>query len=231
MRATGAAFAAVYSGSDDGGKWLHSNRYSGYRSAALDVSGQTLEPVRIWHEPAADNDQDGPMNATATATTRYRHLDSPVGRIRLVGRDEVLTGLYLADHHRCPPPPAEWWVDEEAFEAPRQQLEEYFDGSRREFDVELDLRGSPFQVEVWTALRAIPYGVTTSYASIARAVGRPAAVRAVGAANGRNPISIIVPCHRVIGADGSLTGYGWGVDRKAWLLDHERGAQSLSGPG
>jgi methylated-DNA-[protein]-cysteine S-methyltransferase len=88
--------------------------------------------------------------------------------------------------------------------------------------VALELEGSPFQVEVWTALRAIPFGATVSYGDIARAVGRPGAVRAVGAANGRNPISIIVPCHRVIGADGTLTGYGWGVDRKAWLLAHER---------
>jgi len=102
------------------------------------------------------------------------------------------------------------------------QLDEYFAGTRQDFNVALELRGSPFQVEVWTALQAIPYGETTSYAGIAGAIGRPAAVRAVGAANGRNPISIIVPCHRVIGADGSLTGYGWGVEHKAWLLDHER---------
>jgi methylated-DNA-[protein]-cysteine S-methyltransferase len=154
---------------------------------------------------------------------RYRHVDSPVGRIRLSGRDDgVLTGLHLADHHRCPPPGMGWTCDDTAFAGVREQLEEYFAGARTDFDVPLDLEGSPFQVAVWTALRAIPYGETTSYAGIARAVGRPDAVRAVGAANGRNPISIIVPCHRVVGADGSLTGYGWGVERKAWLLQHER---------
>jgi O-6-methylguanine DNA methyltransferase len=139
-----------------------------------------------------------------------------------VGRDEVLTGLYLADHGRCPPPDARWVANAEAFKEARRQLGEYFGGDRKEFAVAMDLEGSPFQVEVWTALLAIPFGATTSYRDIALAIGRPAAVRAVGAANGRNPISIIVPCHRVIGADGSLTGYGWGVDRKAWLLAHER---------
>jgi len=166
------------------------------------------------------------MIASDTTATTFRHVESPVGRIRLVGHDRVLTGLYLADHHRCPPPQPEWTLDEDGFEEVRQQLDEYFAGSRRQFDVPVELHGSPFQVEVWTALRAIPYGETTSYAGIADAIGRPLAVRAVGAANGRNPISIIVPCHRVIGADGSLTGYGWGVERKAWLLDHERDPSS-----
>jgi methylated-DNA-[protein]-cysteine S-methyltransferase len=162
-----------------------------------------------------------------TATLTLRYVDSPLGRIRLTGHDEVLTGLHLADHDKCPPPAADWTLDETAFDKVRLQLEEYFAGTRREFDVPLELHGSPFQVEVWSALRAIPYGGTASYATIATSVGRPAAVRAVGAANGRNPISIIVPCHRVIGADGSLTGYGWGVDRKAWLLGHERGELTL----
>jgi methylated-DNA-[protein]-cysteine S-methyltransferase len=157
---------------------------------------------------------------------RYRYVDSPIGRIRLAGHHGQLSRLHLADHDRCPPAEAQWTLDPGAFDDVRQQLDEYFDGTREVFDVALDLQGSPFQVEVWTALRAIPYGQTTSYAAIAQAVGRPAAVRAVGAANGRNPISIIVPCHRVIGADGRLTGYGWGVDRKAWLLDHERYATS-----
>jgi methylated-DNA-[protein]-cysteine S-methyltransferase len=165
-------------------------------------------------------------------TMRYSHLDSPVGRIRLSGRDDgVLTGLHLADHHRCPPVGAGWVRDEAAFDEARRQLDEYFAGSRTAFDVRLELPGSPFQVEVWNALRAIPYGQTASYGEIARAIGRPPAVRAVGAANGRNPISIIVPCHRVIGAGGGLTGYGWGVERKAWLLEHERRPQSVRGPG
>jgi methylated-DNA-[protein]-cysteine S-methyltransferase len=154
---------------------------------------------------------------------RYRHLDSPLGRIRLSGQDdEGLTGLHLADHDRCPVVEAGSICDDTAFDGAAQQLQEYFSGSRTEFDVPLALRGTTFQVGVWRALQGVPYGETTSYAAIARAVGRPHAVRAVGAANGRNPISIIVPCHRVIGADGTLTGYGWGVDCKAWLLDHER---------
>jgi methylated-DNA-[protein]-cysteine S-methyltransferase len=160
--------------------------------------------------------------ATKPAVSRFRHLDSPLGRIRLVGDDRALTGLYLADHHRCPSPAPEWTADEGMFDEVAQQLDEYFGGTRREFGVTVELHGTPFQVEVWSALQAIPYGETTSYAAIAAAIGRPAAVRAVGAANGKNPVSIIVPCHRVIGADGSLTGYGWGVDRKAWLIDHER---------
>jgi methylated-DNA-[protein]-cysteine S-methyltransferase len=154
--------------------------------------------------------------------TTYRLIDSPLGRIRLIGHDDVLTGLHLADHERCPPPEPGSAADEQAFEPVRRQLDEYFAGNRKEFSVAIDLQGSPFQVEVWTALLTIPFGATASYRDIAHAVGRPAAVRAVGAANGRNPISIIVPCHRVIGADGGLTGYGWGVDRKAWLLAHER---------
>ncbi len=163
--------------------------------------------------------------------TMYRHIDSPLGHLRLVGNDEVLTGLYLADHQRCPAPSKDWSEHNEVLEPVCRQLGEYFAGERSEFDVPMRLEGTPFQVEVWGALRSIPYGTTASYADIARAVGRPSAVRAVGAANGRNPISIIVPCHRVIGADGTLTGYGWGVDRKAWLLAHERDGQSVSGPG
>ena len=170
------------------------------------------------------------MTTSTAVGASYRHVDSPLGRIRLVGRDGVLTGLYLADHGRCPPAGAHWSVDDQAFDGARQELEEYFGGARQDFSVPLDLEGSPFQVEVWTALRAIPYGETVSYADIAQAIGRPAAVRAVGAANGRNPISIIVPCHRVIGADGSLTGYGWGVDRKAWLLAHEHDRASTLFP-
>jgi methylated-DNA-[protein]-cysteine S-methyltransferase len=214
---------------------------------APDGSGQTNGlSGSVTHRVPAPH-QHGGMTSTATTTVRYRHVHSPLGRILLVGRDGVLTGLYLADHNHCPPVPPQWAFDGDGFDNVRQQLEEYFLGTRTEFDLALQLDGSRFQIEVWTALRAIPYGQTTSYAAIARAIGRPAAVRAVGAANGRNPISIIVPCHRVIGADGSLTGYGWGVERKSWLLDLERdpgarlfqalpvecppGAQSVSGPG
>jgi methylated-DNA-[protein]-cysteine S-methyltransferase len=110
------------------------------------------------------------------------------------------------------------------------QLAEYFAGERRAFDLPLAPQGSGFQVEVWRALLRIPYGETCSYGDIARVVGRPAASRAVGAANGRNPIPIIVPCHRVIGSNGSLTGYGGGLPVKRWLLDHERGWKQPSLP-
>jgi methylated-DNA-[protein]-cysteine S-methyltransferase len=182
------------------------------------------------HPKAGGRDHHDGMTTVTGIDTRYRHLDSPLGRIRLVGHHDVLTGLYLADHERCPPPERHWAADEDAFEPARQQIDEYFAGIRREFTVAVELIGSPFQVEVWTALRGIPYGQTASYLDIATAIGRPDAVRAVGAANGRNPISIIVPCHRVIGANGTLTGYGWGVDRKSWLLDHERGGPATLFP-
>ncbi|MCA9677318.1 MAG: methylated-DNA--[protein]-cysteine S-methyltransferase, partial [Myxococcales bacterium] len=109
----------------------------------------------------------------------------------------------------------------------RAQLAAYLDGARRAFDVPLAPAGTPFQLAVWDALLAIPYGATESYGALARRLGRPHAARAVGAANGQNPISIIVPCHRVIGADGSLTGYGGGLPAKRWLLAHEQGGGPL----
>ncbi|MDW7761988.1 MAG: methylated-DNA--[protein]-cysteine S-methyltransferase [Acidobacteriota bacterium] len=106
-----------------------------------------------------------------------------------------------------------------------RQLEEYFAGRRKSFDCRLDLQGTDFQKKVWRALMKVPFGKTASYGKIARAVGRPGAARAVGGANHANPVAVIVPCHRIIGADGSLTGYGAGIERKAWLLEHEqRGA-------
>ena len=111
-----------------------------------------------------------------------------------------------------------------------RQLSAYFDGSLRVFSVPLAFEGTPFQRSVWQALLTIPYGETRTYGEIARQIGNPAAVRAVGAANGRNPISIIVPCHRVIGADGSLTGYGGGVEAKRWLLGHESGRPESGRP-
>jgi methylated-DNA-[protein]-cysteine S-methyltransferase len=160
--------------------------------------------------------------ATRSLPLHYRYVPSPVGRIRLEGRGELLTGLYLADHVRCPPVDPSSEEDELSLPEAVRQLEEYFAGTRTDFDLPLELTGTRFQVAVWSALRDIPYGATASYGEIADVIGRPDAVRAVGAANGRNPISIIVPCHRVIGSDGSLTGYGWGVDRKSWLLEHER---------
>jgi methylated-DNA-[protein]-cysteine S-methyltransferase len=148
-------------------------------------------------------------------------FDSPVGIVHLVGDGGRLTGLYLdaLPHRHGPVEPDEGRLDDV-----RSQIEEYFAGRRIEFDVELRPTGTPFQLAVWEALRTVGYGETASYVEIARQIGRPTASRAVGAANGRNPISIIVPCHRVIGSTGKLVGYGWGVERKQWLLDLERRA-------
>jgi methylated-DNA-[protein]-cysteine S-methyltransferase len=156
------------------------------------------------------------------ATAVFTFVESPLGPLLLTGTGGgALTGLYLAAHERCRRPEATWVEDGAPFTEVGRQLDEYFAGERTTFDVELDLAGTPFQVEVWHALLDIPFGETISYGELARRIGRPAAVRAVGSANGRNPVSIIVPCHRVIGSNGTLTGYGWGTDNKRWLLDHE----------
>ena len=163
-------------------------------------------------------------NVTLPPERRYTHVDTPIGPLLLVGQPGVLTGVYVAGHGRCPGPAPQWKEDGAALAEAAQQLSEYFEGTRTEFDLDLELDGTPFQVEVWSALQKIPYGETISYRELAEWVGRPAASRAVGGANGRNPASIVVPCHRVIAADGSLGGYGWGTDRKTWLLRHE-GAQ------
>jgi O-6-methylguanine DNA methyltransferase len=163
------------------------------------------------------------LAADPAAPTWYDIVDSPVGRILLTGDERALGGLYLLDagEHSASVRP-EWTRRPGGFAAVAEQLAEYFAGSRREFDVPLAPRGTPFQLAVWEKLTKIPYGSTTSYGGVAAALGKsPVASRAVGLANGRNPVSIIIPCHRVIGADGSMTGYGWGVDRKEWLLRHE----------
>lgn len=167
------------------------------------------------------------MTSPSTATT-HTHVDSPIGRILLVGSDAGLAGLYVADHDRAPLPDAAWRADIAPFRAVETQLGEYFAGERTDFDVDLDLAGTAFQRRVWAALCEIPYGETISYGELARRIDQPTAARAVGLANGQNPVSIIVPCHRVVAADGSLGGYGWGTQRKSWLLDHERGQPSLT---
>ena len=150
-------------------------------------------------------------------------IDSPVGSLDLFAdRDGALTHLLFRGEKRFPPLNLDLRTDPAPFAEVISQLEDYFAGTRKDFDVLSAPRGSSFQREVWMALRDIPYGETWTYAKQAVAIGRPSAARAVGAANGRNPIGIVVPCHRVIGADGSLTGYGGGIDRKRWLLLHER---------
>lgn len=151
----------------------------------------------------------------------YTHLDSPLGPLLAVRDDTALTGLYLPTSRHPVTPRASWARDDAAFTDARDQLAAYFAGDRQDFDLVLNPVGTGFERAVWAALREIPYGETTSYGAIAAALGHPDAARAVGRANGRNPISIIVPCHRVIGADGSLTGYGGGLPAKRWLLSHE----------
>jgi len=147
--------------------------------------------------------------------------ESPVGALTLMSNGEALTAI-LFEKPRYPLPEQPRGEDK-IIAAARRQLDQYFDGKLKAFDLSLAPQGTAFQQSVWQALLAIPYGVTRSYGEQAKAIGNPAAVRAVGLANGRNPISIIIPCHRVIGANGSLTGYGGGMERKQWLLDLEQG--------
>jgi methylated-DNA-[protein]-cysteine S-methyltransferase len=154
----------------------------------------------------------------------YTQTPSPVGSLLLMANAQGLCGLHMEHSARGPGPiQPDWAHDHKRFEPVIRQLDEYFSGRRKSFDVStLALRGTPFQQSVWHALMTIPYGQTISYGELARRIDNPKAVRAVGLANGRNPVSIIVPCHRVIGADGSLTGYGGGLPRKQFLLALER---------
>jgi methylated-DNA-[protein]-cysteine S-methyltransferase len=146
-------------------------------------------------------------------------VESPIGDLLLLGDGDSLVGLYTAEHVRRPDPLGD--RSERGLEQAREELAEYFTAGRREFGIPLAARGTEFQRQVWSALAAIGYGQTASYRDIANRIGNPKAVRAVGMANGRNPISIIVPCHRVVGATGDLTGYAGGLAAKRWLLDHE----------
>jgi methylated-DNA-[protein]-cysteine S-methyltransferase len=146
-------------------------------------------------------------------------IESPVGPLTLEADDEGLARIEFGVEDSGPPLSGQ--PRAAVLHVTARQLAEFFDGQRKTFDVKLALRGTPFQLEVWRELLRIPYGETRSYAQIAKAIGRSAAVRAVGAANGANPIPIIVPCHRVIGSNGSLTGFGGGIDVKRWLLDFE----------
>jgi methylated-DNA-[protein]-cysteine S-methyltransferase len=148
----------------------------------------------------------------------YCHFETPIGELLLAGNTDALSmiGFPKGSMRRDPEP--DWIYNEEPFQKVCTQLTEYFAGERKDFDLPLSLSGTEFQVSVLEALQQIPYGETTSYGAIAKQIGRPKAVRAVGAANGRNPIPIIVPCHRVIGSSGDLTGFGGGLDTKAELL-------------
>ena len=148
----------------------------------------------------------------------YCYVDTPIGELLLAGEDDALSmiGFPKGSMRRDPEP--DWIYNEKPLANARKQLDEYFKGARKDFDLPLKLGGTEFQVSVLKALQNIPYGETVSYGEIAKRIGRPKAVRAVGAANGRNPIPIVVPCHRVIGSGGDLTGFGGGLDTKEALL-------------
>jgi methylated-DNA-[protein]-cysteine S-methyltransferase len=157
-----------------------------------------------------------------------RNYDSPVGGLILVGSNGGLRQILWSERGD---PPGASGRSCGALEETARQLEAYFAGDRRRFEVPLDLVGTPFQVLAWRALADVPFGTTVSYGEQARRLGRPAAARAVGAANGRNPVPIVLPCHRLVGADRSLIGFGGGLDRKAWLLEHEARVASAEAAG
>jgi methylated-DNA-[protein]-cysteine S-methyltransferase len=159
---------------------------------------------------------------TTTQTTIYWTVETPVGELLLAGDGEHLQRLHMQSGNRPATVEPGWERAEQPFAEMCEQLDQYFAGERREFDLPLAPRGSDFQRRVWAALEEIPYGETRTYGEIADSIGRPSASRAVGAANGANPISIVIPCHRVIGSSGALTGYAGGVERKRRLLELER---------
>lgn len=157
-------------------------------------------------------------------TVTHTVVESPLGPLTLRADDGVLSGLFMTEHRHGPAADALGDRVDDGLPAAREQLAAYFAGELTAFDLDLHVHGTPFQQRVWAALREIPYGATVTYGELAATIGQPTAVRAVGLANGRNPVSIVVPCHRVVGASGSLTGYGGGVERKRALLDLESGA-------
>ena len=155
---------------------------------------------------------------------RFSEISSPIGQLTLVASPRGLMAIYMEQHTK-PAGDRTQWIEDPTHPIlieTKEQLDSYFARTRREFELPLDLIGTPFQKSAWQALLKIPYGETRSYADQAILCGNPKAVRAIGTANGRNPISIIVPCHRVIGKDGSLTGYGGGIDRKRFLLESQK---------
>ena len=160
---------------------------------------------------------------TESTQVYFSICSSPVGELLLTGSEGKLTRLSMAlqQGKPAPSPDPAWRRDDAALRLVRNQLEAFFAGELFTFNLPLKFNGTPFQQQVWQGLLTIPFGTTISYAELAARIGRPGASRAVGAANGKNPIGIIVPCHRVIGANGTLTGYGGGLDRKEWLITHE----------
>lgn len=157
-------------------------------------------------------------STTTAARRRHALVDSPIGPLALVDEDGALAALSVEGARQGPVPASFGPRDDDALPHVRAQLDEYFAGRLQEFDADIVLHGTSFQVRVWNALAQIPYGTTGTYGQVARTVGAPRAAQAVGAANGRNPVSLLVPCHRIIGADGRLTGYAGGMERKEYLL-------------
>lgn len=153
--------------------------------------------------------------------TYYAYMDTPAGPIILVGNGTVLSAIYWRVYRHAPASQADWIEDASKFANVITQLSEYFTGKRTTFDIKTDAHGTPFQERVWRALTKIKFGETRSYQQIANAIGAAHATRAVGAAIGRNPLSIVVPCHRVVASDGKLTGYAGGLESKRMLLEHE----------
>jgi methylated-DNA-[protein]-cysteine S-methyltransferase len=156
-----------------------------------------------------------------TPARSYGYATTPLGRVLVVTAGGALVGLFFDGHVRTPDLREHRAAPDELLNSVRAQLDEYFRGVRGRFDLPIRLEGTPFQLAAWSALVEIPFGTTSTYARLAERIGRPRAARAVGAANGRNPISIVIPCHRLVGAGGGLTGYGWGLDRKRRLLELE----------
>ena len=158
----------------------------------------------------------------------YTFVESPLGSVILVGHTDGLTHINFQDGANRLEIQPEWQQDATALKEAVEQISGYFAGTCKQFDLKLASRGTAFQQQVWDAVSSIPYGSTDSYGAIAKQSDRPKASRAVGAANGQNPLPIIIPCHRVIGSSGKLTGYGGGIRLKKWLLDHESGQYSLN---
>ena len=159
---------------------------------------------------------------TPPAQVSWEDVDTVLGTFLVAGEGRTLVAVQLPDTWSKDDVTPGWLYEPGALPAVTAQLEEYFDGSRTDFALELAPSGTPFQRSVWAALCDVPFGETATYGDVAAAIGNPKAVRAVGMANNRNPIALVIPCHRVIGADGSLTGYGGGLAMKSWLLDHEQ---------
>nr|WP_202533106.1 methylated-DNA--[protein]-cysteine S-methyltransferase [Streptomyces sp. SID4923] len=179
-----------------------------------------MDRGRPPHQPPPGRGRKCPVTRQHTVT------DSPYGPLTLVATDGVLAGLYMTGQRHRPPEETFGAPDPRPFTEAIRQLDAYFAGELRDFDLPLHLDGTPFQRSVWEQLRLIPYGETRSYGELAENLGKPGASRAVGLANGKNPVGIIVPCHRVIGASGGLTGYGGGLDRKQRLLAFENGTEA-----